>query len=1003
MWIKALLFLVLSVIGYGEIITTDRRITWQGNTGITNGIPDSSAKTIYTTVSVGASVATVQTALNNCPANQVVVMPSGAYSWSAGLDWYGVNSGVVLRGAGISNTVVTFTDYWPAGMYMRSGYNGLSTDANLSADATKGGTTLTLTSVPSWVVIGNLIGVDQLDDSSFVQGGGQEGNGAGYRELEGNGARGLCQLNRVLDKSSTTITLEIPLYYGFKTAQTAQIFQPGFDTSTHNPLRLCGVENMSLVGGFSSTDAHLIKMESCDSCYLKGVELRYMPGGDGVSTVFCYRCQFYGCIIQDCHLWGAGQAYGVALYHFSTACLIENCIFKKLHNSMTVNYGSAGNVFAYNYEREGQATSTQNPGMNTHGVHCYMNLWEGNVCEDKVLADWTHGSSSHNTIFRNRVIGTNGTTEVGWKCVAVEYYNRYWNIIGNVLGTIGQQNKYMCDSTSQTVGSTGTIFILGPYSSFGSDFSTYDVNSYTSGLYILLHGNWDSVQQTVSWESSIADHSIPNSYYLASKPTWFGDRPWPPIDSSSPTTAVSTNIPAGYRYFYGSEPPADGTPVIAVGPASHDYGTILVNTTLDYDYSVTNTGTGTLTGSASVSSPFSIQAGGTYSLGAGAYQAVTVRYAPTDPSNFGSSTNTITFTGGAGATAIAIGTDTNAPVQLVKNRRRYKQYDYTIWPADTFQSADGPLSAHLTTTGGYPWTSATGGILVNAMTNAPATAELLTNPGLEAPYSSGLANGWTKGGTPTLSQETTIITQGSSSQKFAGGAQYDAVYQTLSSSLVGAWTYYYMNGYHPTGDGGSMYLQINGYGSVKLYQITANSTWTRVGDVVNRITATPTFYLQQYNVGTCVGYLDDCSVRRINLTNCFQTLPALPSSDCNVKGWFKRGTTGFQCGIITHYDQAHTNLIMAYYDGNATINVDYCTNGVWGNWITGAKTYVDGAPIELRISSTNIACYYNNSQVGSDKTSGIIADFFARPNIVGTAIMWTNPVCTNFTTGAYAH
>src|SRR5262245_34242484 len=90
------LALVIAQVATGEVIDPSRRVTWQGNVGIPGGIPDSSVKSVSTTVAVGASAATVSSALHAAPANSVVVMPAGNYSWSQQIDWNGVRQGVVL-------------------------------------------------------------------------------------------------------------------------------------------------------------------------------------------------------------------------------------------------------------------------------------------------------------------------------------------------------------------------------------------------------------------------------------------------------------------------------------------------------------------------------------------------------------------------------------------------------------------------------------------------------------------------------------------------------------------------------------------------------------------------------------------------------------------------------------------------------------------------------------------------------------------------------------------
>lgn len=93
--------------------------------------------------------------------------------------------------------------------------------------------------------------------------------------------------------------------------------------------------------------------------------------------------------------------------------------------------------------------------------------------------------------------------------------------------------------------------------------------------------------------------------------------------------------------------------VITVTPSSHDFGTVTVGSFADRNFTVQNTGGGTLTGTASTSAPFSIISGGSYNLGAGASQSVTVRFSPSSATTFAGN---VTFTGGAGATRAVTGT-----------------------------------------------------------------------------------------------------------------------------------------------------------------------------------------------------------------------------------------------------------------------------------------------------------------------------------------------------------
>jgi M6 family metalloprotease-like protein len=130
----------------------------------------------------------------------------------------------------------------------------------------------------------------------------------------------------------------------------------------------------------------------------------------------------------------------------------------------------------------------------------------------------------------------------------------------------------------------------------------------------------------------------------------------------SPTVSGTDNQNVSFTGGGGATRPVSGSaylsPAISVTPASQDFSSIQVGTTADRTFSVQNTGGGTLSGSASVSVPFSIVSGGSYSLGASASQTVTVRYSPTAP---GTHNQNVSFTGGTGATRPVGGSATVTP------------------------------------------------------------------------------------------------------------------------------------------------------------------------------------------------------------------------------------------------------------------------------------------------------------------------------------------------------
>jgi len=99
-------------------------------------------------------------------------------------------------------------------------------------------------------------------------------------------------------------------------------------------------------------------------------------------------------------------------------------------------------------------------------------------------------------------------------------------------------------------------------------------------------------------------------------------------------------------------------PTMVVNPGGIDFGEVEVVQTAEASFTLTNSGGGTLTGEASVSTPFNIQSGGSYSLTTGQTQLVTVRFSPSAAQHY---SEMVTFTGGSGATRPVTGTGINPP------------------------------------------------------------------------------------------------------------------------------------------------------------------------------------------------------------------------------------------------------------------------------------------------------------------------------------------------------
>ncbi len=103
----------------------------------------------------------------------------------------------------------------------------------------------------------------------------------------------------------------------------------------------------------------------------------------------------------------------------------------------------------------------------------------------------------------------------------------------------------------------------------------------------------------------------------------------------------------------------DAPPVLTVTPASLNFGSVALSSHADLTLLIQNSGRGTLTGTVTASLPFTIMSGGTFSLGAGESQTVTVRFTPTATAMVNSSVEIVS---NASSTSRSVG---GAGVQLV--------------------------------------------------------------------------------------------------------------------------------------------------------------------------------------------------------------------------------------------------------------------------------------------------------------------------------------------------
>jgi subtilase family serine protease len=137
------------------------------------------------------------------------------------------------------------------------------------------------------------------------------------------------------------------------------------------------------------------------------------------------------------------------------------------------------------------------------------------------------------------------------------------------------------------------------------------------------------------------------------------------------TVGIQTALDQGTPFSFETPSLSDGLallwtipgPALGVTPSSRDFGSVLVGTTADLTFTVKNTGVGTLNGTATTSAPFSVTAGGAFSLGPDQAQDVTVRFSPTTA---GPASGTVSFTSQIGGIARDVtGTGTTYPLPIL--------------------------------------------------------------------------------------------------------------------------------------------------------------------------------------------------------------------------------------------------------------------------------------------------------------------------------------------------
>ena len=488
-------------------------------------------------------------------------------------------------------------------------YNNDSTSTNLTADVSAGSYSVNVASA-SGVAVGQIVLLDELSGAKWMPDVGRQdliwaaldyrvtynmhwpvssGDDPGNCTNAGCGGdntaftwfsrydRPTSEHHKISAISGNMITFNSPVTISYRTSHTAQLSRYQMPHTTD-----AGVENMTLSGA----DNGQLRFDWAADSWAYRVECTVW-GGECMAIDFSFRIQLEQFYIHDgawCEPGGAG--YNISLSEGSSEILVQDGISVRCNKVMVSRSAGAGSVTAYNYMDDGYiCCNSTNPSFgadrwqeielnNSHMVGGHHMLFEGNWGFN-MDSDATHGNVIYSTYFRNWSTGyrsrftnpfdnatiddINGLPKPGGngplRAAATHFYTYWHSFIGNVLGTPEHMIGWVYHGVDFT--KHAAVFLLGytddqRYPPRAHD-SQADFTFSTPPGTTIAHGNYDFLNNAISWDPHNSHHALPNSLYLTQKPAFFSagsGYTWPWVNPTGSPQLYT--LPAKARYDAGA-------------------------------------------------------------------------------------------------------------------------------------------------------------------------------------------------------------------------------------------------------------------------------------------------------------------------------------------------------------------------------------------------------------------------------------------------------------------
>ena len=551
-----------------DVIPADRLTDWTPGVtvGVPGGIPTDRnnlidvTKAPYNADNTGTADAqpAIMKAVTAAKDKDVVYLPAGTYRINQTI-YTGAKSNITIRGDGPDKTLIL--PYGNTGGILVGGawdWLWQKPDWAIAGSPKKGDTVIT---------VGDTSALDKYPNG---------GIGRICRIILKNdpklpvvamGSWDYCrrQKSRIVAKTPTSVTIDPPLLFDLPVD-----LAPKMAVATQQA-EFVGVEDLKFDAKNSTSGGGFVYMKQCYGCWAKNVTVLNVPNRH-LWISDSLQCQFEHCFVSKRIGQGSNGA-GILMASTSFSLFQDNIVaYQFAHIQM--ESGSSGNVVAYNYCYDSSIGGMIGVSINAdHSPHNSFNLYEGNV-SSKFQCDGYHGSTSHDTVFRNWLHGTNDKTDQFGICVYLNRFTRAYSVVGNVLGS--PKYTYLYDNDNNGFGyNQHFIYVFGlpnmgnggfngktvqlskgidwpdmpalraaePGKGPRDGFQELDLDVKATTL---LKGNWNYCDKGVRASESLKGVKLPSSLYLKEKPAWFGNLNWPAF---GPDTDFEKNkIPAQLRY-----------------------------------------------------------------------------------------------------------------------------------------------------------------------------------------------------------------------------------------------------------------------------------------------------------------------------------------------------------------------------------------------------------------------------------------------------------------------